>query len=314
MSRPSSGSHQDESVGFFRTLSKSKVETSPALIATPDYRRRVGLFLGVVIALMYGFTSQAINKLDLPTIPVAQPPFGLIGNLLILVVSGAAIGLVCALPKSSSDGVVRASAVSVVVIIIHWLLTNPVLSGGSQLTFTNMLGLFGLFITTIPAMMLLRLAIDNQTDTLEKPVWAWERIRVPLGILALVGVAGAFSVFPAHVQMAFKDLQALIQSGLTVSRSADLPPALREKNGVSNFLDFAAEDYTLEQSSSFELLADLSLDDERGNAILIARFPRGAIVACAYSPLGERLRCKSYVSAKFFQSVGSLDRVAGHVN
>lgn len=314
MSTPPVGSHQDDSVGFFRTLSKSKVETSPALIATPDYRRRVGIFLGIVIAVLYGFASQVINKLALPNIPFAQPPFGLIGNLLILIVSGAAIGLVCAMPKSSSDGIVRASAVSVGVIIIHWFLTRPLLTGESQLTFTNLLGLFGLFITAIPAMMLLRLAIDNQTDTLEKPVWAWERVRIPLGILVLVSVAGAFSVFPAHVQMAFNDLQALIQSGLTVSRSADLPPALREANGVSGFLDFASEDYTLEQSSSFELLGDLSLKNERGNAILVAVFPRGAIIACAYSPLGERLRCKSYVSAKFFQSTGSIERVNENLN
>lgn len=314
MSTPPVGSHQDDSVGFFRTLSKSKVETSPALIATPDYRRRVGIFLGIVIAVLYGFASQVINKLALPNIPFAQPPFGLIGNLLILIVSGAAIGLVCAMPKSSSDGIVRASAVSVGVIIIHWFLTRPLLTSESQLTFTNLLGLFGLFITAIPAMMLLRLAIDNQTDTLEKPVWAWERVRIPLGILVLVSVAGAFSVFPAHVQMAFNDLQALIQSGLTVSRSADLPPALREANGVSGFLDFAAEDYSLEQSSSFELLSDLSLKNERGNAILVAVFPRGAIIACAYSPLGERLRCKSYVSAKFFQSTGSIERVNENLN
>jgi len=304
MNTPSPDNRPDAIVDGFRATWQAKAALPPRPIATPDYRRRVGLLLGVVIAIVYGVVSQVINRLMLPEVPFVQPPLGLAGNLALYVICGAAIGLVCALPERSTDGVLRGSVVSVLAIIAQWLVANPLQPGDNPLTFTTILGFGLLFITAIPAMMLLRLAIDNQTEALDKPAWAWERSRVPLAIVAMIAAAGMFSIFPDHVRTGFIDLHALIQDGLSAASSAELPPALSKKNHVSDFLDFATADYTLEQSSSYKLWSDLTLEDEVGNAILVAHFKRGGILACAYSPKGERLRCKSYVTAEFFQRTG----------
>jgi hypothetical protein len=304
MSTSSSNSHQDDTASFFHALSRAKTDTPSAPLATPAYRRRVGILLGIIISLMYGFVSQCINMLALPDVPFSQHPPGLIGNFVIFVLCGIAIGFVCAASKSSIDGAFRASGVAVLAVIVQWLVANPVVSDNSLLTFTTLFGLGLLYILAIPAMLLLRLAIDNQTEALNKPAWAWARIRVPLGILVLVSIAGAFSIYPDHVRAGFTDLQALIQTGLAVRDSADLPPALREENNVSGFLDFATADYTLDLSSDFDLQGNLSLKGEVGNAIIVAYFKRGGIVACAYSPLGRRLRCRSYITATFFQRIG----------
>lgn len=304
MITPSPDNQPDAIVDSFRATWQAKAALPPRPIATPGYRRRAGIFLGVVIAIVYGGVSQVINRLMLPEVPFIQPPLGMLGNLALYVICGIVIGLACARPERSTDGVMRGSVVSVLAVIAQWLVANPLQPGDNPLTLTTILGFGLLFITAIPAMMLLRLAIDNQTEALDKPVWAWERIRVPLGVLALIGVAGAFSIFPDHIRMGFIDLQALIQSGLAVRDPGDLPFGLREEHNVSGFLDYATADYTLEQSLDFDLRSDLTLEDEVGNAILVAYFNRGGILACAYSPTGERLRCKSYLTAKFFQRTG----------
>ncbi len=304
MNTPSSNNQPDVIVDSFRATWRAKAALPPRPIATPAYRRRVGIVLGIVIALMYGFVSQVINKLAMPDVPFSQQPIGLIGNLVIIVISGVAIGWVCAAPDRSSNGVVRASAVVVLAVIAQALAAYAAFSEPFPPALVAAFGIGLLYITALPAMMLLRLAIDNQTEALDKPAWAWARTRIPLGILALVSVAGAFAIYPQHVQTGFVDLQALIQSGLAVRDPADLPSALREENNVSGFLDFATADYTLEQSSDFDLRSDLTYEDEVGNAIIVARFKRGGIVACAYSPTGDRLRCKSYLTAAFFQRTG----------
>jgi hypothetical protein len=304
MNLPSPDNPPDAIVDGFRATWRAKAAVPPRPIATPGYRRRTGIFLGIVLAIVYGVVAQVINRLMLPEVPFIQPPLGLPGNLALYVVCGVAIGLACAMPEHSTDGVMRGSVVSVLTIIAQWLVANPLQPGDNPLTFTTILGFGLLFITAIPAMMLLRLAIDNQTEALDKPAWAWERSRVPLAIAALIAVAGMFSIYPDHVRMGLIDLHALIQDGLSAASSADLPPALSKKNHVSDFLDLATADYTLEQSSSYQLWSDLTLEDEVGNAILVAHFKRGGILACAYSPQGERLRCKSYITTKFFQRTG----------
>ena len=304
MPTPSVDNQPDGIVDGFRASWRAKAALPPSPIATPRYRRVVGLVLGGVIAIVYGGVSQVINRLMLPDVPFTQPPLGLAGNLVLYVACGLAIGLACAWPERSTDGVMRGSLVAVLTIIAQGLIANPLRPGESPLTFTTILGFGLLFITAIPAMMLLRLAVDNQTEALDKPAWAWERSRVPLALAGLIVIAGAFSIFPDHVQKAFVDLHTLIETGLNAGSSADLPTALRDANGVKGFLNFATADYALEQNSDFDLVSDLSLDNERGNTVLVALFKRGAILACAYNPHGERLRCKSYLTAEFFKRTG----------
>jgi hypothetical protein len=302
MSTPSSDSHQDGANNFFSTLAQTKTVSSPA---RPGYRRLVGTLLGLAIGLTYGFVSQGINKLSMPGIPYLQHPSGLAGNLLIIVISGVVIGFVCAAPKSSSNGAVRASMVVVLAVTFQWLASYRAGLAIFPPTHLIVFGIGAMFIGAIPAMMLLRLAIDIQTESRHKPVWAWTRIRVPVGILALVGFAGIFQIYPDNVRLAFADLHALIQAGLSVEDPADLPLALREENSVIGFLDFATADYVLEESSIDRLWIDLTTPDELGDTVLMARFKRGGILACAYNASGVRLRCKSYIDASVFQQVAS---------
>jgi hypothetical protein len=305
MSAPSSDSHQDTTASFLHFLSQPKMVKS---IATPGYRRSVGAILGLAIGLTYGFVSQGINKLSMPDIPYLQYPLGAAGNFLLIVISGIVIGFVCAAPKSSIRGAICASVFVVLAVMVQWLASYR---AGLAIFPSAQLIIFGLgvlFIVAIPAVLLLRWAIDIQTESTHKPVWAWTRIRIPLVILVLVSLAGTFQIYLDNVRLAFIDLQALIQAGLSVSNPADLPPALREGDNVIGFLDFATPDYTLEQSSIDKLWTDLTSPAEIGDIVLVARFKRGGILACAYDASGIRLRCRSYIDASAFQRIASTYR------
>ncbi len=302
MSTPSSDSHQDTTAGFLHFLSQPKMLKSTA---TPGYRRSVGAILGLAIGLTYGFVSQGINKLSMPDIPYLQHPLGLAGNLWVIVISGIVIGFVCAAPKSSISGAVRASVVVVLAVMIQWLASYKAGLAVFPSAEIIILGIGILFVGAIPAMLLLRWAIDIQTESMHKPVLAWSRIRIPLIILVLVGFAGTFQIYLDNVRLAFVDLHALIQAGLSVSNPADLPPALREENNVIGFLDFATRDYVLEESSIDRLWTDLTSLAEIGDVVIMARFKRGEILACAYGASGIRLRCKSYIDASVFQRIAS---------
>ncbi len=75
-------------------------------------RRVFGLALGALLGLVYGLTSQTINRIILPGIPLYQPPLGPAGNTLLIALLGALLGMVAAWPTGSIAGTFAASTVA----------------------------------------------------------------------------------------------------------------------------------------------------------------------------------------------------------
>jgi hypothetical protein len=300
----------DHAVEFFRRLSHAKQATAPKPLK-PSSPRLVGLVLGATLGLVYGVVSQVVNQLLMPGVPFAQYPLGLAGNCLVIIVSGAVIGLACVIPRSSVNGAFLGSVVIVAAVILQWwtahATSSAILLESPFITPLTPFEIGLLFILFIPFMALFRLAADIQTESSHRPVWAWARLRIPLLILALTGTAGAFSLYPDHVRQAMADMHALIQTGLSVPDAAHLPPSLWEEHGVTGFLDYATSDYTLEQSQDTGMKYDLGDLPETYSLVIIARFKSNWIVACLYDVAGNRSQCKSYVTPVFFLITG-LDR------
>lgn len=300
-------STNDHTTEFFHTLSQAKQAAPPEPLEPPS-RRVVGVVLGAVLGLIYGLISQIINQAMLPGVPFAQYPFGLLGNCLADVVSGAIIGLACTIPQSSITGAFVGSIVAGIIAILQWLvargaasevpLTSPAIS---PWTFFEVMFYFMLF---VPFMMIFRAAVDDQIESANKPPWAWARLRVPLLLALIIGVVGAFSVFPNHVQLAMKDMHALVQAGLSAPDTVNLPPALEEQHDVTGFREYATADYVLETSKAFDLEEEFDNPDEDYNLIVVARFKSNWVLACAYDENGNRLRCKSFVIPEFYLTTG----------
>lgn len=309
MESPDPQPTNDHTTEFFHTLSTAKQTAAPEP-TKPLSPRLVGLVLGALLGLVYGIISQLVNQLLLPGVPFAQHPFGLVGNCLFSVASGALIGLVSTLPRSAVNGVFVGSIVAGVVALLQWLaahaaqpsITSTVLTPTPWSPFQIVFYLL-LF---VPFMILFRLTVDNQVEWAHKPIWSWKRIRGPLLLVVIIGVVGGFSLFPNHVQQALKDMHTLIQTGLVVSDMADLPLDLRAEHDVTGFMDYASPDYTLESSDDFGLKADLTDPDMIYSLVIIARFKSHWILACAYDVTGNRSHCRSYVTPEFYQRMGFL--------
>lgn len=295
----------DHTVEFFQALTSAKQSTALKEPIKPPDSRLVGLGLGALLGLIYGVTSQVVNPLLVPGVPLAQYPFGPVGNCLVSIVSGAIIGLACALPRSSTNGIFLGTVVSATVALLQWWATHAasavVILKLDSITPWTLLEMGFYVALFFPFMLLFRLAIDNQVESTHKPVWAWTRLRVPLLLVVILGVIGGFSIFPTHVQRALTDMHALIQSGLSTSNGVNLPSALAEEQGVAGFLYYATSDYLLEPSQDRSLRDELSTPDEDYTLVIIARFKNDWILACAYDENGDRSRCKSYVTPEFFQ-------------
>ena len=87
-----------------------------AVSAESATRRVFGLALGPLLGLVYGLTSQTINRIILPGIPMYQPPLGPAGNTLLIALPGAMLGLVAAWPPGSIRGTFAASTVAAALI------------------------------------------------------------------------------------------------------------------------------------------------------------------------------------------------------
>lgn len=298
----------DHTAEFFQTLAAAKQVTAPQEPPKPSRPRLVGLVLGALLGLVYSVASQIINPLLVPGVPLAQYPFGLAGNCLISIASGAIISLACALPRSFTNGAFLGTMVSAVVALLQWWATHAASAVAilklDSITPWTILELGFYVALFFPFMLLLRLAIDNQVESTHKPVWSWTRLRVPLVLVVILGVIGGFSIFPTHVQRALTDMHVLIQSGLSTSNGANLPPSLAETQGVIGFLDYATPDYLLEPSQDRSLRDELSTPDEDYTLIIIARFKSNGILACAYDENGNRSHCKSFVTPEFYLTTG----------
>jgi hypothetical protein len=297
-------SSDDDAINLMRSLSaeKGSVKQPVQRLITRKDRLLVGLILGATIGVVYGFFSQAVNRLSLPDVPYAEYPFAMMINWAIGIVLGAGIGLACAGPQLFSKAIIVGGIVTFLAVMLQWLITQAKLTATLTPSPLWLIFLFFLFILAVVIAMLFRQAVDAQTEFADKPIWTWTRVRTLLVILVLSSLAGSFSIYPNYVLQGLKDMHALIQSGLSVSDPANLASDLRKENRVVDFLSRADSNYVLEQNRNGYLESDLNKNQyDPGNIAIVARFKSGWRLACAYNSAGMRLHCKSYADVNAFQ-------------
>src|SRR5512146_823843 len=105
-------------------------------------RRKDGLLLGLATGLMYGLMSQLINSIAIGGVTFYQPPFGILGNILMWVAIGAVLGLVTAWRGGSLFGVLMGSLVAGLM-----LQTSAFFSGSlSRNLVAKLVGLVGFYL------------------------------------------------------------------------------------------------------------------------------------------------------------------------
>ncbi|HTP00240.1 MAG TPA: hypothetical protein VMJ64_02620 [Anaerolineales bacterium] len=280
---------------FFLDLAARKVVRP---IAPRSYSLWMALLLGVVLGLAYGLSNQFINSIFSPpsaSIPFAHHPFGIIGNCIASILGMMLICFACAWPKDWTKGALFGSLALFLVMEIRAVATGtPVLDVFlvSFLSF-GLLGTFLEIVLCIPVMAILRWTIDVQAELFDRPVYSWQRLRIPVGITVAATALGLLSLYPSSTLDAMANTASLINRGRAAARSENLPAPLREENGVHDFLKYAGPDFTVELGETTPFADKIPPLLQPYAIVIIARFQGGWTVTCLYIDPSDEPLCKS---------------------
>jgi hypothetical protein len=259
-------------------------------------RRVFGLALGALLGLVYGLTSQTINRIILPGIPLYQPPLGPAGNPLLIMLVGALLGLVAAWPTGSIAGTFAASTIAAgLLTFVSFLsvrLTEQNTAGMIVAATFVLLPLVGFM---VPLLGFFRWVVNKEMEARREAASTWRRLRAPLALIAVFALIGALSLFSPEARQELLVMDRLLRDGLTV-QSADALPAPLHAEDVEDFLGHAQRSYTLEwtQKNLNRFRIPRPGRNFDSHAVVLARFANGWQLACLFVAPAEPPECKSY--------------------
>ena len=193
-----------------------------------NYRRLTGLLFGAGLGLMFGLTSQLINRILLPGIPLYQPPLGPLGNILASLLAGTLLGAFCAWPESSINGTFIASAVSAAIILLgNFALAAPGRSPLGTKLITSIVLLLPFWALLVPLIAALRWAVNKLVDAHADHLPIRARVTVPVVLLLIVGLVGGMSTYRGEARTLLAQTHALLREGQAAASAEVLPAPLR---------------------------------------------------------------------------------------
>jgi hypothetical protein len=259
----------------------------------PDdrYRRRTGLLFGAALGLAYGLVSQVGNRLAVPSVPLHQAPFGLVGNVVLYAVAAALLGLLVAVPRSGLKGVFLMAAAGALVIILVSLLTSASLSENFALSLVAALSLalpfWGLF---VPVFAALRWVISHQEESRrDRRPWRG-RVLGPLLLIALVAWLGYAAIYPPVARATLQRADALLsQAAATGAAPAPLVeiPGYAAHSAAPYRLGWEAGDL-----NKYRIPRPGRAFDQ--HSAVVARYGDGWNLVCIYITLDEPPICRGF--------------------
>ena len=247
------------------------------------YRRVTGLILGALLGLAYGLTSQALNPLILMGVPLHQPPFGAIGNLLLIAACGGVLGAISAWSEGSASGIIAASVISAVVIVVGNLLQSTMLSGPVGVQVMSLFLVLPFAGMLAPGIALHRWAVNRLVeDRRDGETWL-RRLWRPTLLLLAAGAIGALTLYPSEGRTLLRRTDALLRAGQAAQGAAALPEPLRAvKEGV--FLQRGQGPYALawERQRIERYQIPRPAENFDAHTVVVAYFKNGWNLACLY--------------------------------
>ncbi len=262
-----------------------------------NHRRLFGVIFGTLLGLGYGIVSQSINHIILPGVPLYQPPFGPLGNVVVTTLVGALVGTICAWLPNDIGGVFAGAVTGALLLAVATLLTGRT---DAEILPAKSLAVFFLLVpiiaTLLPLMAIFRWVANREEVAHIHHLSAWFHIRAPLVIVIVFSAAGAFSLASQDARIMLPKTHNLIQEGLKVSQAADLPAPL-QGNLVGDFQKNALGAYNLQwDNKEVNRFSIPRLMSQRPweEAVVIARFESGWILVCLYPQTDRDPTCKGY--------------------
>jgi hypothetical protein len=248
------------------------------------YRRLTGLLFGTGLGLMYGLTSQLINRILLPGVPLYQPPLGPFGNILASVLVGALLGAICAWPESSINGTFIASAVAAAVILIgNAVLAEPGRSALGTRLLTSIVLILPFWALLAILIAALRWAVNKLVDAHADHLPLRARVAVPAVLLLIVGLVGALPTYRGEARMLLARTHALLREGQAAADAEALPGPLRVP-AAGPFLEAGRVPYALswQRQGIEKYRIARPIENFDNHSAVVARFENNWNLVCVY--------------------------------
>lgn len=242
----------------------------------------LGVIFGGWIGLVYSYCTMAFNWMLMPGIPLKPPQGGAVFDyILTYILAGAAMGLVCTIPKSFWLGVALGGVASALFLTTSALFRSATVT---DLFLTAMFGFMYTFLPTavlmMPASWLIRLGVNAQHIPADQPeLWA-RKVFIPVLVTLVIVGLGAFSIYNRDQRDGFHLVNRLILENRLKSSSDELPASLRT---VQGFLDGAQGPYALSISDDLEnFMGPQPVAGELSQFLVVADFESGLRFACIF--------------------------------
>lgn len=251
-----------------------------------------GVFFGAWLGGVYALSSQAINWIYLPGIPLAPPAATPAGYVVEYALAGALLGWICSVPENRYVGVLLGGSFAALLISIMAL--QSVWGGeffGAALILL-LVTFMPLILLMVPIAFVVRLGVDAQQVDPERPyLWA-RRYLIPAFLTVLVIALGGLALYSKDKREAFQYVQAMLQQGQRSDSLEALPEPLQ---AVRGFMENARGDYQLSWSDRVDTFFGPVPDGpELSQFLIIARFENGYALACVFSANRPAPNCADY--------------------
>jgi hypothetical protein len=246
------------------------------------HRRRTGLIIGLALGTGYSLTTNLINRLALPGIPLYTPPPGVIGLIVLTALMFGLLGLIAAWTDEALPGILLSGLIGSIISSI-WILLNE---SNKFAAVTLMVVIFmPRMFFYMPLGGLVRWLIHKLDAPTPKPV-APVRKLIPVFLAVLfMAFAGTLAILPEETRVSLTRMDALLQAGMQtqVTSRADLPKPLQ---AVEGFIQKANGEYSYTIGSNPDVLPVQRPVAEYGELepLIIIRFKNGFRFGCVFSP------------------------------
>jgi hypothetical protein len=258
-------------------------------------RRILGFVFGTAMGLAYGVSSQYINVLVLPGLPIYQPPPGRILTILFTALLGGLMGLLAAWTTETLPGIIASAlAGAIITTIITLQASNETPEQFAGAVTILVITFFPRAILFAPVAGLIRWVTNLWENEILKVTFSIRKMALSLmSILLIAIIFGVFSIYPKEARYAMQTTQDLVQAGMQATSENNLPKLLLPVDG---FLQGAHGSYTLRLSDNPDILPvqrPIVAYNVTEYAVFV-NFENGFKFGCAYSPPHPEPSCGEY--------------------
>lgn len=281
------------------------------------HRKVFGVLLVAASGFAYGLISQTINALFLPGIPLYQPPFGILGNILMAVLIGISLGFLVASSETGAVGVLWGSFLGALFVSVATMLTGQV---EDEIFWRKIVAITIAFIPIAailaPLLILFRWAIGREEDAYRNagkglaPTFL-RRYALPASLVLGAGLLGLFSLYSDVGRAVTPRMDALIKQGRQASRFEMLPEPLRDRD-VRYFFEHKNQPYRLawDKDSGNRYAIPRPAGSGYDTSIVIARYEDGYLLVCMFPGKTGEPSCKDFLPYNRLE--GKNGSTAGH--